>query len=205
MSFEDGPPGPRNGESRDTQFPALAPQQSQANDYRQSSRQVAWFEVALWRDRMLERLGVQNFPMVGTPAWCALPDDHPVKLAAASDAAQHWALRVDTAQEAQAAASQAISGAEDWSAIAKANRGRAEFAAANPWARRVVYDGSGTAKLATDAENDAENTTDNATDNTALGTDAENTAKNSTENSTLAEGTIDFGAANPWAKRVRAA
>jgi hypothetical protein len=174
---ENRPPGPEMARSRGSQTPALTQQQSQANDYRHSNRLVAWFEVVLWRDRMLERLGVQNFPMVGTPAWCALPDDHPVKLAAAFDAAQHWALRVDTDQEAQAAASQAILGAEDWSAIAKVNRGRAEFAAANPWARRVVGNGSGTAKLVTDAENDAENTA-------------------------LAEGTIEFVSAHWWARRV---
>lgn len=137
-SDTDGPPGLRNGESRGDQTPALAQQQSQANDYRQSNRQVAWFEVHLWRGRILEHLDVQAFPMVGTPAWCALPDDHPVKLAAALDAAQHWALRIETCQEAHCRAAQALSAVADWSAIAKANRDRADFLDANPWARRVI-------------------------------------------------------------------
>jgi hypothetical protein len=87
---------------------------------------------------MLDRLGVQTFPMVGTPAWCDLDDDDPVKHAAVFDAAQHWALHVDTCQEKRAHASQAISAAEDWSAIAQANRNRSEFLAANPWAKRVA-------------------------------------------------------------------
>ncbi|OBH80194.1 hypothetical protein A5681_04515 [Mycobacterium scrofulaceum] len=86
---------------------------------------------------MLEQSGVQSFPMVGTPAWCALRDDHPAKLAAALDAAQHWALRLETAQEQLAAAAQAISASEDWSAIARMNRDRADFLDANSWARRV--------------------------------------------------------------------
>jgi Protein of unknown function (DUF2742) len=144
MSFdnEDGRPGPRNGESRDG-HPASAQQLSDrhTSSYDQhirSSRQVAWWDVHLYRDRMLKQLGVTAFPTVGTPAWCALPDDHPAKLAAALDAAQHWALRVDTAQEQLAAAAQTISAAADWATIAKANRDRAEFTAANPWAKRVA-------------------------------------------------------------------
>jgi hypothetical protein len=134
---------------------------------------------------MLERLGVQDFPMVGTPTWCALDDDHPVKLAAAVDAAQHYALRVDMAQEQLAAAAQAISAAEDWSAIARANRDRADFIAANPWAKRVVEDGPAT--------------TENTVENTAVENTVGNTVENTAEN---AEGTIDCATANPWARRA---
>jgi hypothetical protein len=225
MSFDiqNGPPGPRNGESRGDQTPALAQQQSQANDYRQSNRQVAWLEVHLWRDRMLEQPGVQSFPVVGTPLWCALPDDHPVKLAAAVDAAQHHALRADTAQEQLAAAAQAISAAEDWSAIARANRDRADFLAANPWARRVVEDGSAKA-----AENAADNEALAATANEALCREAENAAEdadsastppNAADNAAAEDEAMDAGtdmhaasthaastaldaAANAWAGRV---
>jgi hypothetical protein len=56
--------------------------------------------------------------MVGTPLWCALDDDDPVKIAALFDAAQHWALRVETHQRTLAEASRAVSEAEDWTAIA---------------------------------------------------------------------------------------
>jgi hypothetical protein len=55
--------------------------------------------------------------MVGTPAWCALPDTDPAKLAALLDAARHWALRVDSCQQALCEASHDISAAADWHAI----------------------------------------------------------------------------------------
>lgn len=138
FDIEGGPP--ENGESRGGQSPASA--QQLAHDSHNSdittSRQVAWWEVHLWRDRTLERLGVHAFPMAGTPAWCVLGDDDPAKLAAALDAAQHWALRVETCQETQAAAAKAVSAAEDWIALAKANRARAAFTALHPWAKRAI-------------------------------------------------------------------
>jgi hypothetical protein len=56
--------------------------------------------------------------MAGTPEWCALPDDDPVKLAALFDAARHHALRLDVNQAARAEASRDISAAADWPAIA---------------------------------------------------------------------------------------
>jgi Protein of unknown function (DUF2742) len=126
------------------------------------SQAVAWYEVHEYRDRVLEYLGVERFPMVGTPAWCVLPDDHPVKIAAVIDAAQHWALRIDTAQVASCLASQAISAAADWSAIGQAQRNRAEFVAAKPWAKRVVD--SCSTKLAPKASTETtdENTADNS-------------------------------------------
>lgn len=74
--------------------------------------------------------------MAGTPAWCALDDGDPVKTAALLDAAQHWALRVETCQQAACDASREISAAEDWSAIAQHVQDRREFYAARPWLRR---------------------------------------------------------------------
>ena len=56
--------------------------------------------------------------MVGSVEWCALDDNDLVKTAALLDAAQHWALRVETCQQQLAEASRDISGAADWSAIA---------------------------------------------------------------------------------------
>jgi len=58
--------------------------------------------------------------------------------AALLDAAQHWALRVETCQEAQADASRAVSVALDWSALARGINQRTDFYAARPWLRRVV-------------------------------------------------------------------
>jgi hypothetical protein len=56
--------------------------------------------------------------MAGTPEWCALPDG-PVKLAALYGAARHWALRLETSQQAQSDASRDVSAAADWAAIAR--------------------------------------------------------------------------------------
>ena len=101
-----------------------------------ASQAVSWWAVHEFVTPRLALVG--SWPMVGTPAWSSLPDSHPAKWAALLDAAQHWALRVETAQEAAAAASRVISAAANWSGFAQAVRDRAEFRAANPWARRVI-------------------------------------------------------------------
>jgi len=141
LNVEDGPPGPEDGESRGYgRSPANATKQLSGHhtiSYRQSSRSVAWYEVHLYVNRMLERLGVHDFPQAGTPEWCALNDSDPVKAVSVLDYGQHHALRVETAQEASCEASQTISAALDWASVAQANRNRAEFCADNPWARRV--------------------------------------------------------------------
>jgi hypothetical protein len=81
-----------------------------------SSQAVAWFEVRQYVAPFLQRVG--SWPMAGTPQWCELADDHPAKAAALYDAAQHWALRVETCQTALAETSHDVSGAADWKAIA---------------------------------------------------------------------------------------
>jgi Protein of unknown function (DUF2742) len=81
-----------------------------------SSRQVSWWSVHEHVAPLL--LKAVAWPMAGTPDWCALPDGDPVKLAALYDAAQHHALRVETAQVAQCEASHDISAAAAWKAIA---------------------------------------------------------------------------------------
>jgi hypothetical protein len=141
-----GPPSRRQREGREHTAPALATKQldtttssSQSTEqWRDLAQQVTWWEVHLYRDRVLKWSAVRHFPMVGTPAWCDLDDDDPVKLAAVFDAAQHWALRVDTCQEAMAAASRDISAAVDWPTVAKRMQDQREWLAANPWARRVI-------------------------------------------------------------------
>jgi len=81
------------------------------------SAQVSWWSVQEYVTPVLERAG--SYPMAGTPAWCALADDDPAKIAGIFDAARHWALRVETAQAAQCEASHDISAAADWSSVAK--------------------------------------------------------------------------------------
>ena len=63
-----------------------------------SSQQVSWWSVHEHTGPVLA--GVGSWPTAGTPQWCALPDDDPAKLAALYDAARHWALRVETCQQA---------------------------------------------------------------------------------------------------------
>jgi hypothetical protein len=77
-------------------------------------------------------------PMVGSPGWCELDDTDPHKVAALFDAAQHWALRVETCQQAQAEASRDISAAADWAGIAYQFLGRAQLYAERPWLKRKV-------------------------------------------------------------------
>ena len=87
-----------------------------------SSQQVSWWQVHTHVAPLLASVG--SWPMVGTPAWSALDDDDPVKLAALYDAAQHWALRLETHQQALADASRDVSAAEDWPSIAREIYGR---------------------------------------------------------------------------------
>jgi hypothetical protein len=100
------------------------------------SHQVSWWSVHEFVAAIIDRADVTPFPMLGTPSWCALADGDPRKWAALLDAAQHWALRVETCQEARAEASRAVAAAHDWPAIAQSNRSRSEFYAARPWLKR---------------------------------------------------------------------
>ena len=90
-----------------------------------SSQQTSWWPVHEHVAAFLESVG--SSPMVGAPAWCALDDDDPRKLAAIFDAAQHWALRLETCQQAYCETSRAVSGALDWSALAREINERTDF------------------------------------------------------------------------------
>lgn len=76
--------------------------------------------------------------MAGTPAWRALDDTDPAKWAALLDGGQHWALRIDSCQEATAEASRDISAVVDWPDVARELKGLREFHAARPWLKRVA-------------------------------------------------------------------
>jgi hypothetical protein len=71
------------------------------------SSQVSWWAVHECVQPYLDAAG--PLPMAGSPQWCDLDDTDPVKVAALFDAAQHWALRVETCQEHLAEASRDIS------------------------------------------------------------------------------------------------
>lgn len=100
-----------------------------------SARSVSWWSVHEFVAALTA--GVE-FPMAGTPAWCALSDDDPAKLAAVLDAGQHHALRVEVAQDALAQASKAVAQAADWPAVARDVAQRRAFQASNSWSKRVV-------------------------------------------------------------------
>ena len=99
-----------------------------------ASQQVSWWDVHEYVAPLLGQIG--SWPMAGTPAWCDLDDDDPVKLAAIYDAAQHHALRVETAQAALAEAGRDVSAAADWSAIAAQHRNRADATASGAYIPR---------------------------------------------------------------------
>ncbi len=100
------------------------------------SQQVSWWSVREFVAAVLTQSN--DWPMLGTPAWCSLAHDDPRKWAALLDAAQHHALRIETAQEARAEASRAIEAAEDWPATAQRIRRTTEFYAAKPWLKRTA-------------------------------------------------------------------
>lgn len=102
-----------------------------------ASGQVSWWSVYEFITPMLTSQA-KPWPMIGTPTWCALDDDDPAKMAAVIDAAQHWALQLETRQEALCDASREISAAADWSALAQRYRTHCEFYAARPWLKRVT-------------------------------------------------------------------
>lgn len=85
-----------------------------------NSQQVCWTAVLAF----VERRGINPTTalIAGTPAWAALDDQHPDKLAAVLAAGVHHALRLDLNQEVVADASKAVAGAEDWSAVAQCIR-----------------------------------------------------------------------------------
>lgn len=84
-----------------------------------TSREVNWATVL----EFVQRQGIDptRVLIAGTPAWAALPDDHPDKLAAVLVAGLHHVLRLDLAQAAQAEASRAVAGTPDvdWARIGR--------------------------------------------------------------------------------------
>jgi Protein of unknown function (DUF2742) len=98
------------------------------------SQQVSWWSVHEFVTAVLNQ--VNDWPTLGTPAWCSLAHDDPRKWAAVLDGGQHHALRMETCQEAECEASHAISAAVDWSAFAQARRRHNEFYAEKPWLKR---------------------------------------------------------------------
>jgi hypothetical protein len=100
------------------------------------NQQVSWWEVRELIMPVLKQ--VNDWPMLGTPAWCSLAHDDPRKWVALLDGAQHWALRIDSCQEARREASRAVSAAADWSDLSRQFFKHTAFREAHPWAKRAV-------------------------------------------------------------------
>ena len=86
-----------------------------------SSRQVSWFEVYSFAERLATShgVGLDHLPLPGTPAWCGMPDDDARKLMALVLGGVRESLNHDVAQEHLAEASKNIATSADWSALAK--------------------------------------------------------------------------------------
>jgi len=99
------------------------------------SRSIAWWPV--W-ELLSPHLGPPgSCPILGTPAWVALPDDDPDKLEAILYAALWWVLAEETRQEHLADASKAIADAVDWPALASEYQNLTTYRAARPWMNRT--------------------------------------------------------------------
>jgi Protein of unknown function (DUF2742) len=103
-----------------------------------ASQQVSWWSVHEFVSAALSQAEVSSWPLAGTPAWCALADGDPRKWAAVLSGGEHWALRVETSQEARAEASRDVAEAADWDAVSRNHRNRADFYAQRPWLKRAA-------------------------------------------------------------------
>ncbi|SON62273.1 hypothetical protein MSIMFI_03798 [Mycobacterium simulans] len=99
------------------------------------SQQVSWWSVHEFVAAVLNQ--VNDWPTLGTPAWCSLSHEDPRKWAAVLDGGQHHALRLELNQEAGADASKDIAGSVDWSRLSREIQQRNAFYAERPWLRRV--------------------------------------------------------------------
>jgi hypothetical protein len=99
------------------------------------SQQVSFADVVDWAQPYLDAAG--DYPLAGTPEWCALPESDRRKWASMLDAARHHCLRLEVAQAAMAEASRAVAGAADWSQIAREAQQLKDFYEEKPYLRRA--------------------------------------------------------------------
>jgi hypothetical protein len=103
-----------------------------------ASQQVSFWSTYEFMQAAVAQANAGPLPWAGTPEWCELADGDPRKLLALASFGVHHALRVETAQQAHAEASRAVSASADWSQISREVHQRNSFRAAHPWAKRVV-------------------------------------------------------------------
>jgi hypothetical protein len=97
------------------------------------SQQVTWWAVHEFIAPALSQ--VSDWPTLGTPAWCNLVRTDPRKWCALLDGAQHWALRLESCQDAPP---KAISTAVDWKSVRQEIQRRHKAVADGVYIPRVV-------------------------------------------------------------------
>lgn len=137
-------PPPEDGEGRGVPTPPASREKSLlgSSDFIQcnessviGARSVSWWETYVFVDALVRQQG-NTLPTAGTPEWCGLAEGDPRKLLALAAAGVHHVLRIEIAQQEQAAAAKAISAAADWSGIAGEVRRRHDFYGSKPWLKR---------------------------------------------------------------------
>ncbi|TPW98122.1 DUF2742 domain-containing protein [Mycolicibacterium fortuitum] len=103
-----------------------------------ASRQVSWFETFKFAERLASShdVGLNHLPLPGTPQWCQMDDTDARKLLALVLGGVREALANEIHQDAMAEASQAISAAADWTAIARAQLRHAHAVASGAYIPR---------------------------------------------------------------------
>ncbi len=86
-----------------------------------ASRQVSWFEVYTFAERVAagHGLALDHHLIPGAPKWCGMPDTDARKLLAVILGGVRDALRNDTHQAAMAEASKQVAASEDWRRVGR--------------------------------------------------------------------------------------
>lgn len=95
-----------------------------------ASRQVSWFEVYAFAERLAANHGaaLDHHLIAGTPRWCGMPDDDARKLLALVLGGVREALAHDAEQEQRAQASHDVAAGTDVDSIVRGIRRRASSA-----------------------------------------------------------------------------
>ncbi len=104
------------------------------NDAPIFSREVCWWDVHEYVNPVLQHVG--SWPMVGSVEWKNADDAD--KVASILDAARHWALRIELAQQASAEASHDVSAAADWAEVSASWRRHNDAVTSGAYIPRVA-------------------------------------------------------------------
>ena len=106
---------------------------SRPQHHRTASREIDWYRVYRFVEPFL-----RSCPYPGTPAWCALSDHDPAKMAAVLLAGELWSLNESARADAMRQASRDVSAAYDWAVIGRRIREHERFYHEKPYLRRTL-------------------------------------------------------------------